>query len=324
MNGPAGALTVLSLCSGIGALDLGLQRAGMAIVGQVEKDSFCRRVLARNWPEVPRHDDVTTAPAWWTGHPRPSVDVVAAGFPCQPISTAGARRGTDDARWLWPQVYEVITTIRPPWVLLENVPGILSLRPDRGPGLGPDPDEPVVLGAVLGDLAAGGYDARWDCIPASAVDAPHQRDRWWCLAHLADAEGQRRRPEAGPALTGPGTPAAGVRAAQPGRRGALADPDRAGLDPWGWLGRPWPTPVRDGRWTPEPGLGGAANGPTGGVDPSRPVELWERGTPRVARGVPDQENRLRALGNAVVPQVAEHVARVLLDLAAATARGEAA
>ncbi|ADP84815.1 C-5 cytosine-specific DNA methylase [Pseudofrankia inefficax] len=375
-------MRVLSLCSGIGALDLGLERAGLTTVGQVERDPFCQRVLARHWPEVPRHDDVLTTTEWWTAQPdRPTVDVVAGGFPCQPASVAGARRGSADERWLWPGVHHVIDTLRPRFVVLENVPGLLSLRPGRPAGggeLGDAPGVPVGLGAVLGDLAASGYDARWDCIPAAAVGAPHRRDRFWLIAVLADPNGQRRgtrwagrparpgdhREDVAPAgladpdrerrhvrpgtrghlagqpepadrrdpladpdgesrgrppwdaLAGRGPASAGVGPAQPGRRGDVADPDGAGLDPRGWLGRAWPTPVRDGWWTPEPRMGGTDDGPAPGVDPGRLTpEPWERGTPRLATGIPHQTERLRGLGNAVVPQVAEHVGRILLDLA---------
>ncbi len=91
-------MNYLSLFSGIGGLDLGFDRAGMSCVGQVERDPFCQRVLAKHWPEVPRHDDVRTAPDWWLGTARPAVDVVVGGFPCQPFSTAGRRQGVADER----------------------------------------------------------------------------------------------------------------------------------------------------------------------------------------------------------------------------------
>ena len=92
-------MNVLSLFAGIGGLDLGLERAGMTVVGQVEIEPFCQRVLAKHWPEVPRHDDVRTAVEWWMGGARPAVDVVCGGFPCQPFSVAGEGRGVADERW---------------------------------------------------------------------------------------------------------------------------------------------------------------------------------------------------------------------------------
>src|SRR5690606_23421248 len=85
----AGPLNILSLFAGVGGLELGLEWAGMRTVGQVEIDPYCQRVLAHHWPDVPRHDDVNTAPHWWRSEPRPPVDVVCGGFPCQPFSLAG-------------------------------------------------------------------------------------------------------------------------------------------------------------------------------------------------------------------------------------------
>src|SRR5262245_16266335 len=151
------AVNVLELFAGIGGLSLGLERAGMTVVGQVEIDPYCRRVLARHWPEVPRHDDVRTCLGWWRSEPRPPVELVAGGFPCQPASAAGHRLGLADERWLWPHMADVVRVLRPSFVLVENVPGLFV----RG------------FDAVLGDLAALGYDATWDCVPAAAVGAPH-------------------------------------------------------------------------------------------------------------------------------------------------------
>ncbi len=159
---------VLSLFSGIGGLrrlDLGLERAGMTITGQVEIDPWCRSILARHWPEVPRHDDVRTAADWWGDRAAP--DLVAGGFPCQPVSSAGKRLAQADSRWLWPAFAQVIRHLGPRLVLVENVPGLLV----RG------------MGDVLGDLASLGYDAEWDCVPAAFVGAPHIRNRVWIVAY---------------------------------------------------------------------------------------------------------------------------------------------
>src|SRR6478752_8428105 len=94
---------LLDLFSGIGGFSLGLERSGgFRTVAFCEIDPFCRRVLAKHWPEVPRHDDVRTAVEWWQSEPRPRVDVVAGGFPCQPVSAAGRRNAQQDPRWLWP------------------------------------------------------------------------------------------------------------------------------------------------------------------------------------------------------------------------------
>jgi DNA (cytosine-5)-methyltransferase 1 len=120
------SLNVLSLFSGIGGLELGLERAGMTTVGQVELDPYCNEVLATHWPEVPRHDDVRTAPEWWLSEPRPRVDVVASGFPCQPFSQAGLQRGVADERWGWPWTADVIRAVRPTYVVVENVSALMG------------------------------------------------------------------------------------------------------------------------------------------------------------------------------------------------------
>jgi len=264
-------VNVLSLFSGIGGLDLGLERAGMTVVGQVEIDPWCQRVLAKHWPEVPRHDDVRTAAEWWGGRDAP--DLVAGGFPCQPVSVAGKRLAQDDPRWLWPAMAQVILRLRPRYALMENVPGLLA----RG------------MGDVLGDLAAFGYDADWDCIPASAVGAPHQRDRVWIVAH---AQGQRGELRQAPRER-PGRPAGGSA--------VLADASRSerrATQPQGLASARWPAP--------EPGKRPGSSGPDG--------DWWaaEPGVGRVAHGIPARVDRLRGLGNAVVPQVAEHIGRLIL------------
>jgi len=156
-----------SLFAGIGGIDLGLERAGWTGRWQVEWDPFCQHVLAHHWPDVPRYGDITTVD-WSAVEP---VDLIAGGFPCQPVSIAGKQAGQDDDRWLWPEFVRAIRALRPRFVLVENVRNLLAVN-DGGP-----------FGEVLGDLAALGYDAEWDCIPAAAVGAPHLRDRIWVVGH---------------------------------------------------------------------------------------------------------------------------------------------
>ena len=112
-----------SLFSGIGGIDLGLERAGMRVVWQCESDPFCQRVLRKHWPDMPLHDDIRTFVA------PERVDLLAGGFPCQPVSLVGFRRGVSDERWLWPEFLRVIRLVRPRYVFLENVPA-----PDRRNG----------------------------------------------------------------------------------------------------------------------------------------------------------------------------------------------
>ena len=155
------SLTVGSLFSGIGGLDLGLEWAGMRVVWQVENDPFCISDLERHWPDVERHRDIRQLdPADLL-----AVDLICGGFPCQPISVAGRQKFGADDRWLWPEMRRVCEVVRPRWVLVENVRGLLSADSGR------------LFGGVVRDLAALGYFVEWDCVPASAVGAPHIRDR---------------------------------------------------------------------------------------------------------------------------------------------------
>lgn len=159
-------LTIGSLFSGIGGLELGLERAGVGhTVWQVEWDPFCRQVLARHWPDAKRYEDVTRVD-WSTVEP---VDVICGGFPCQPFSQAGSRLGVSDERWLWPTFAECLRSVGPRYVVLENVAALLT--------------DSVAFGAVLSDLDALGFAAEWDVLPASAFGAPHRRERLFLVAY---------------------------------------------------------------------------------------------------------------------------------------------
>jgi len=223
-----------SLFAGIGGFDLGFQRAGYDIAWQVEIDAYCNQVLSKHWPRVPRYGDIR-AIDWTTV---PPVDVVCGGFPCQPHSVAGRRQASDDDRDLWPEVVRCLRTVRPRWFVGENVPGLLSSDAGR------------FFGGVLRDLAACGFDVEWDCLPASAVGAPHRRDRVWIVAHAYS------------------------------QRGCGGTPWRTyAEDAWESSRHTW-----RGQWDVEPNVG------------------------RVAVRVPARVDRLRGLGNAIVPQVAEWIA----------------
>jgi DNA (cytosine-5)-methyltransferase 1 len=162
MNKP---LTFGSLFAGIGGFDLGFERAGMRCEWQVEIDPYCQRVLAKHWPNVRRWDDVRTFPP---SHPTDwSVDVICGGFPCQDISSAGKHAGINGERsGLWFEYQRIIRHLRPRAVVVENVADLLIRGFDR----------------VLGGLAACGYDAEWQCLPAGAFGAVHSRDRVFVLA----------------------------------------------------------------------------------------------------------------------------------------------
>ncbi len=159
-----------SLFSGIGGLELGLERAipGARVVWQVEKDPYARRGLEKHWPEARRYEDVQEVGA----HNLGVVDLICGGFPCQDISVAGRKEGiTKQSRsGLFYELIRVIRLVRPKFIVLENVAAILN----NG------------LDIVLGELSEAGYDAEWSIISASSLGAAHRRSRWWCVAYTND------------------------------------------------------------------------------------------------------------------------------------------
>lgn len=167
-------MNLLSLFSGIDGLGLGLQRAGMRIVGHVEIDPFCRRVLAKHWPGVPQHDDVQTCIDWWRSQQRPRVDVIAGGFPCQDISSAatnGIRAGLSGAKsGLWSAYRDVVAELEPVWVIVENSPEWRRWVP-----------------SVRRDLHALGYASVPVRLSAGSLGAAHPRPR--CVV-VANANGE--------------------------------------------------------------------------------------------------------------------------------------
>jgi DNA (cytosine-5)-methyltransferase 1 len=271
--------------SGIGGIDLGLERAGMKVIWQAENNPYAAKVLAKHWPDVPNLGDVTKI-TWedWTDVERP--DVICGGYPCQPFSHAGKRGGENDPRHLWPHMARCLRVLRPDRVLLENVPGHLSLG----------------FGTVLGDLAALGYDAEWEMLPASAFSAPHLR---WRLFIVAYAQGVGNENIEGGAATGGPQPLVGSVAGAGGRSGRRDPAPRVGHS--------------RGASTEMAGdVADAAGGerPPGALrEPSCGGNAWavEPDVGRVAHGVPNRVDRLRCLGNAVVPQVAEYVGRCIAD-----------
>ena len=156
-------LTVGSLFSGIGGIDLGLERAGMNVLWHSEIDPYACRVLKKHWPHVPNIGDITKVD--WSNIPY--VDVIAGGYPCQPFSLAGKRAGENDPRHLWPYFRTAISRIRPRYAFMENVRGHLTMGGT----------------AVIADLAAIGYDCEWRVISAASVGANHKRDRLIIVAY---------------------------------------------------------------------------------------------------------------------------------------------
>jgi len=166
-------MTHASLFSGIGGFDLAAEWAGLENVFQVEIDPFCQKVLTKNFPNVQRFTDIKQ----FDGTPfRGTIDVLSGGFPCQPFSQAGKRQGTEDDRYLWPEMLRVIREVQPQWVVGENVAGLITWN------------NGMVFEQVCSDLEAEGYEVQPLVIPARAVNAPHKRERLWIIAADANCE----------------------------------------------------------------------------------------------------------------------------------------
>jgi DNA (cytosine-5)-methyltransferase 1 len=272
-------VTFGSLFAGIGGFDLGFERAGMTCKWQVEIDPFCQRVLAKHWPHVQRFDDVRTVGS----HNLERVDVLCGGFPCQDISSAGAKAGlVGEQSGLWFEMSRLVRELRPRYVVVENVSDLLA----RG------------LGTVLGDLAACGYDAEWDCIQAAAIGAPHGRDRLWLVAYPNTNEG--RCQVCGECYGATTTSSADRHSCRDDFDGFCADVSDANGERYGarWTRQRldfarWGLDARQrAGWQAEPSFCRVADGISRGLDNAR----------------------LAALGNAIVPQIAEWIGRRLMEV----------
>jgi DNA (cytosine-5)-methyltransferase 1 len=315
-------ITFGSLFAGIGGIDLGFERCGMECKWQVEINDYAQKVLAKHWPKVHRERDIRECSA----RNLERVDIIAGGFPCQDISYAGLGAGLDGERsGLFFEAVRLVRELRPRAIVLENVAALLTRGLDR----------------VLGTLAEVGYDAEWHCIPAAYVGAPHIRDRVFILAY---ASCKRARHESG-SIGGQEWTNAGTfqpealrqrdwqivpkgsssvcctvsdtrcelresRASKrPGsdtqakRCSTSNDDKRCGEDVAD-------TNIKDAQ--------GQRQEPIGIKPQFRDVsyESWWAVEPdicRVANGIPARVDRLRGLGNAVVPQVAEYVGRMVIE-----------
>jgi DNA (cytosine-5)-methyltransferase 1 len=250
-------LTHGSLFSGVGGMDLGFERAGIKTLWQVEVDEHCRGVLGRHFPDAERFVDVREV---GERNLKP-VDIISGGFPCQDISVAGAGRGLAGERsGLWAEMRRIVCELRPRFVVVENVSALLY----RG------------IGRVLGDLAAGGYDAEWDCLPACAFGAPHRRERVFLVAYPNGFRfGAGGRSDIGDEV--------------PYHQEWSAAKN---IRTWaGWQ-----------RWIGETFQNGN----------------WAETDPEVLGmddGIPNRVERIHALGNSIVPQIAEWIGKRIVEVA---------
>ena len=296
----------LDLFSGIGGFALAARWAGIETVQFVEIEPFAQKVLNKNFPNIPIHDDIKTFKAdEFSG-----IGIITGGYPCQPFSQAGQRRGEKDDRHLWPEMFRVIREARPDWVLAENVAGHVSMGLDD----------------VLDDLEGEGYTTQSIVIPACAKDAKHRRDRVWIVANSeCNSEGSSHRSNIGFSSGGrqkqsisewnemggnSGNSSQDVADSNSGfskreNKGIFTGGDSAdnGSQNMGnsngtrFREQCRKKPIREkqftakcgSRWSSEPNVG------------------------RVAHGIPSRVDRLRGLGNSVVPQVAYEIMKGIYD-----------
>lgn len=333
----------VDLCSGIGGFSLGFEWAGLSRpVMFCDVEPWCRKVLAKHWPDVPIAEDVKEL----ANDPEgtiPECDILTAGYPCQPFSQAGKRRGEADDRHIWPYIREIVARKRPTWCVFENVYGHVSMG----------------LDTVLADLEADGYTTRPFIVPACSVDAPHRRDRVWIIAHsnskgepaVSKYVGERQRmvgdtkhngssatavegkhgQDEGWGSEGQNKAEQSARTGRPGDNADVGNTEGIGRNGWAeTAGREGQTHQQD---EPRPEIRGELGGSSEDVadtdsqrgcggDAQRQDAKDARQSPgcqkhggwdteppvgRVAHGISGRVDRLKGLGNAIVPQVAMQI-----------------
>ena len=317
-------MKVLDLFSGIGGFSLGLERAGMQTVQFVENDPYCQKVLAKNFPDVPIHGDIKTF------HYDKPVQLISGGFPCQPYSQAGKQRGKEDDRHLWGEYLRIIQEVRPGWIIGENVSGIVNMELDQ----------------VLSDLESENYSHQSLVIPACAVNAPHRRDRVWIIAK-SKSKGRECRETRKQGFDSQ------CEEKISGRRGSrnVGNSECNGLSTAKESGSSSSvsnnSPQGENKTFQSTGTSGRRNNEnvahakrkrqSGSRELERSCnteknstgetswlnyggEGWKRNWDfepelgRVANGIPNRMDRLKGLGNAVVPQIVEIIGRAIMEI----------
>lgn len=278
----------IDLFSGIGGFALAAHWAGYKTEVFCEQDKYCQKVLRKHWSTVPIISDIRD----FDGTQYQDADLLTGGFPCQPFSCAGKQRGHEDDRFLWPEMLRVISEAKPRWVVGENVTGIINLA----------------LDTVLSDLEAEGYETQAFIIPACAVNAPHQRNRIWIVAHAACS---RIRTESSSSRERTSTLCCCETVADSTKHGLSnrRESPLEGRDSFSELKR-CDCSIGSIRQI-ESRLGRVADGLPGRLDghfDSEPA------IPRVTIGVKHRASRLKALGNAIVPQVAYQIIQSINSL----------
>ena len=267
MNGAT--RTHIDLFSGIGGFALACRWAGIETIAFCEIEKYAQRVLRKNFPGIRIFEDVRQFPATEFREPF----LLTGGYPCQPFSQAGKRRGAEDDRHLWPSMFGIIRTSRPTWILAENVAGHVTLGLDE----------------VLADLESEDYAVQPIIIPACAVDAPHRRDRVWILGNAKKRSGNERGRGCNEnrelQISEPRNASREIAFADSNRRRCeKRESERKPLFDFNLESE------SDGRlWSAEPNVG------------------------RVAHGIPRRVDRLRGLGNAIVPQVAYEIIKSMIE-----------
>tara|TARA_R100000655_G_scaffold14427_1_gene32180 strand:+ start:48 stop:926 length:879 start_codon:yes stop_codon:yes gene_type:complete len=285
--------TVIDLFSGIGGFALGLEATGyFRTIQFVENEKWCQKILKKNFPKVPIHDDIKT----YNTYKGVEADVVVGGFPCQPFSVAGKQKAIQDDRHLWPNMFRVIRQTKPIWVIGENVRNIVSIS------------DGMVLEQVYLDLESQGYEVQSFIIPASAVNAPHQRYRTWivgyskhngsfaseirCSFNKTSNNNEKRQKKTKQFKRASRQEDYDDMAHTDSRSKETFDKERV----LGKQNRKKQTErysngnlqVR-GQWNTEPNVG------------------------RVANGISNRVDRLRGLGNAIVPQIAYQIGKAIME-----------